>query len=401
VIGIEDYRDVAPKGAVDLLLRLAERVQGRRLLHVSGARYGGGVAEMLPRLVQILNTLGIETRWEVVGGDAEFFATSKAILAALQGAERIITDAMCEHYLEMNRITARKLSLDADLALVHDAPPVSLVDHRPAEGKWLWRCYLDVSAPHRKTWKFVRQYVARYDGVVFSLPKFVPRLPLSQFIIYPSIDPLSDKNRELTRREVRTITESLGVPLDKPLLLQVGPFDQHRDPLGAIDAYRIVKRHHDVRLVLAGGGTADGLESSELLAEVREAASQGPDVVVLNLPPEAYLQINALQRAATIVLQKSVRDGVALTVTEAMWKGKPVIGGATGGIPVQIIDDLTGYTVNSVAGAAYSVRHLLNNPELIARMGAAGREQVRRNFLITRHLADYVALLAHLTEKPA
>ena len=191
------------------------------------------------------------------------------------------------------------------------------------------------------------------------------------------------------------------MPQDKPILLQVGQFDHHRDPLGTIGAYRIVKRHHDVRLVLAGGGVAEGLESPELFAEARDAASQDPDIVVLDLPPEAQLQTNALQRAATIVLQKSVRDGVALTVSEAMWKGKPVIGGTTGGIPTQILHEVTGFAVSSVAGAAYFVRHLLSNPELIPRMGAAGREQVRRNFLITRHLSDYLALLIHLTGRTA
>ncbi len=400
MVKIEDYRAVAPQGTVDLLLRLAERVRGRRVLHVSGARYGGGVAEILARLTSIMTELGVVSVWEVVGGDAEFFATTKTIQAALQGADRSASEEMRRHYLDMNRVTAGRIRFDVDLVVVHDAGPVSLVEHRPAEGKWVWRCHLDLSAPQRKTWKFVRQYVTRYDGVVFSLPRFAPRLSLPQFVIYPSIDPLSDKNRELGRREVRAIVESLGVGQDKPMLLQVGPFDHYRDPLGTIAAYQMVKRQHDVRLVLAGGGTADNLESDEVLSEVRAAAAPDPDIVVLDLPPEAHLQINALQRAATIVLQKSVRDGVALAVAEAMWKGKPVVGGATGGIPVQIVNDVTGYTVSSVAGAAYAVRHLLSNPELIARFGGAGREQVRRSFLLTRHLAEYLALLVHLTETP-
>lgn len=401
MVKIEDYRDVAPQGAIDLLLRLADRVRSRRVVHVSAGRYGGGVAELLQRLVPLMNDLGVETAWEVIGGDAEFFATTRALHAALQGAERVVTEEMRQHYLEMNEITSQKLRLAADLVIVHDPPPASLIEHRSVEGKWIWRCHVDLSAPQRKIWKFVRQYVARYDGVVFSLPKFAPRLPVPQFIIHPSIDPLSEKNRELSRREVRAILESLGVPQDKPILLQVGQFDHYRDPVGSISAYRIVKKHHDVRLVLAGGGTTDGLESPEVLAEVQEAASRDPDIVALDLPPEAHLQINALQRAATIVLQKSIRDGVALGVAEAMWKGKPVIGGATGGIPVQIIPDVTGYTVNSVAGTAYGVRHLLNSPESIARMGAAAREQVRRNFLITRQLSDSLALLLHLTGTPS
>jgi trehalose synthase len=397
MIKIEDYREVAPQGTVDLLLWLAERLQGRHFLHVSSARYGGGVAEILHRLVPILNALGIEAGWEIIGGDAEFLATTRTLHAALQGADRVLTDEMLEHYREMNRLSAERLDLDADLVFVHDPPPASLVEHRRPGGAWVWRCHMDLSAPQRRAWNFFRQFVGRYDASVFSLPRFAPRLTIPQFIIYPSIDPLSDKNRELSRWEVRSILEGLGVTQDKPFLLQVGPLDSYRDPLGTISAYRLVKRHHDVRLVLAGRGTPDELESAPVLAQLREAAAADPDILVLDLPPEAHLQINALQRAAIIVLQKSIRDGFATGVAEAMWKGKPVIGGATGGIPMQIIYDVTGYTVNSVEGAAFRLRHLLNNPELIARMGGAGREHVRRSFLITRHLSDYLAILSRFT----
>ncbi|HLC41205.1 MAG TPA: glycosyltransferase [Methylomirabilota bacterium] len=397
MIKIEDYRDVAPQGTVDLLLKLAEKVRGRRFLHVSMTRYGGGVAEILQRLVPIMVDLGIEAGWEIIGGDAEFFSVTKAIHAALEGEDQIITDEMLQHYLEMNRLTALKLNLDADLVLVHDSPPASLVEHRPPEGTWVWRCHVDLSSPHRRIWNFFRRYVTRYDAAVFSLPKFSQKLGIPKFIIHPSIDPLSDKNRDLSRREVQTLLASLGVPQDKPLLLQVGPFDRYRDPIGIINAYRMVKKHHDVRLVLVGGGSAAGSENTDVHEVVRDTATHDPDIVLLDLPPDAHLQINALQRAATVVLQKSARDGFAIGIAEAMWKGKPVIGWASGGIPAQIIYDVTGYTVTSVEGAAFRLRHLLNNPELVARIGGAGREHVRRNFLITRHLSDYLALLVHLT----
>jgi trehalose synthase len=395
---IEEYRDVAPLGTVELLVRLADRLRGRRFLHVSATRYGAGAAEMLARVVPIMSELGLDTRWEIVVGDAEFGAAAKAVQAALQGADRVITDEMLGHYLETNRATAQKLDLDADVVLIHDPQPAALVDHRSGSGHWVWRCHLDLSAPQRRTWNFLRQYVSRYEAAVFSAPRFGQRLSIPQFVIHPSIDPLSDKNRELSRREVDRTLEGLGVPRDKVMLLQVGALDRYRDPLGTVSAYRIVKKHHDVRLVLAGIGTGDGLESGEVLAEVREAAAHDPDILVLELPPEAHLQINALQRAAAIVLQKSVRDGFALGVAEAMWKGKPVIGGMAGGIPLQIAYDVTGYTVSSVEGAAFRIRHLLNNPDLIARMGGVGREHVRRNFLITRHVSDYLALVAYFTE---
>ena len=400
MIKIDDYREVSPRGTVDLLLRLADRVRGRRFLHISATRFGGGAAEALQRLMLLMSELGLDAGWEIIGGDTEFYATAKAITAALQGEERVFTEAMLEHYLERNRASCGKLPVEADLVLVHDPAPASLVADRPAGGTWVWRCHLDLSTPERRIWNFFRPYAARYDAVVFSHPGFVPPLPIPQFIVPPSIDPLSDKNRELSRREIRTILEVLGVPLDKPVLLQVGAVDRSRDPIGVVKAYRIVKKHHDVRLVLAGGG-GDGPESGEVLAELREAAARDPDILALELPPDAQLQINALQRAATIVLQKSVRDGFAIGVAEAMWKGKPVIGGAVGGLPAQIADGVTGYTVRSAEGAAFWLRHLLNNPELIARMGGVGREHVRRNFLITRHLSDYLALLAHLTAKPA
>lgn len=391
-VRIEDYREVAPRGTVDFLLNLSERVRGRSFLHVNSTRYGGGVAEILNRLVPMMNTLGIEARWEVIKGNPDFFAVTKSFHNALQGQEQVITEEMYEMYLQVNRENAEKIPLEADLVLIHDPQPAALIESRK-QGKWIWRCHIDISQPQRRVWNFLRRFVARYDAAIFSLPNFAQRLPIPQFLIYPSIDPLSDKNRELSRAEVNQILDRLEIPRDKPILLQASRFDRFKDPLGVINAYRLVKKHNDCRLILAGGGAADDPEGAVVLAEVREAAGRDPDIHILELPPDAHLEINALQRAATIVLQKSTKEGFGLTVSEAMWKGKPVIGGAVGGITVQIIDDVTGYLVHTVEGAAFRIRHLLNNPELIGRMGGAAREHVRRNFLITRHLGDYLTLL--------
>jgi trehalose synthase len=396
VIAVDDYRRVAPPGAVDIILRLAEHVRGRRLLNVSGGRFGGGAAEILQALVPMMTDLGVDAAWEITGGDPGFYTTTAALRAALTGAERALTDEALDHYVEMNRVNGKKLALEADLVLVHDVQPATLVEHRPSSGRWVWRCHFDASRPSRRAWAFLRPYVNQYDAAVFSLPKFARRLGIPKYVIAPSIDPLSEKNRELSPREVTTLLRGLGVAQDKPLLLQVGPFTPGEDPVGVVDAYRLVKKYYNVRLVLAGTGETDR-ESVETLAELREAASHDPDIVILELPPDAHVQINALQRAATIVLQKSVQEGFGLGAAEAMWKGKPVVGGFAGGLPQQIVYDVTGYTVHSVEGAAFRVRHLLNNPELIARMGAAGREHVRRSFLITRHLTEYMALLIHLT----
>ena len=396
MIAIDDYRRVAPPGAIDMLLRLADKVRGRRLLHISGGRFGGGPAEILHTLVPMMVDLGIEATWEITGGDPGFNTTATALRAALDGAERVLTDEALDHYVEMNRVNAKKLSLDADVVLVHDVQPATLVEHRGAGSRWVWQCHFDSSRAQRRAWTFLRPWINQYDAAIFSLPRFGRRLGISRYVIAPSIDPLSAKNRDLTSREVTTILRGLDIAQDRPFLLQVAPFTAAEDPLGVVNAYRLVKKHYNVRLVLAGTGDGDRA-GVDMLAELREAARHDPDISVLELPPDAHVQINALQRAATIVLQKSVHESFGLGAAEAMWKGKPVVGGFAGGLTQQIIYDVTGYTVHSVEGAAFRLRHLLNNPELIARMGAAGREHVRRTFLVTRHLTDYMALLIHLT----
>ena len=396
MITIDDYRRVAAPGAVDMILRLAERVRGRRFLNISGGRFGSGAPEILRAAVPLLSDLGTDSSWEITGGDPGFYTTAAALRTTLEGTERVLTDEALDHYVEMNRVNAKKLRLDADLVMVHDVDPVTLVANRAAQGRWVWRCHFDCSRPQRRAWAFLRPFVNQFDAAIFSLPKFTRRLNIPRYVVAPSIDPLSDKNRDMPLREVAGTLRSLGVPQDRPFLLQVGAFTPAEDPLGVVNAYRLVKKHYNVRLVLAGSGGSEH-ESVETLAELREAASHDGDIVVLELPPDADLQINALQRAATIVIQKSVREGFGLGAAEAMWKGKPVVAGVAGGLSQQIVYDVTGYTVHSVEGAAFRLRHLLNNPELIARMGAAGREHVRRSFLITRHLTDFLALLIHLT----
>jgi trehalose synthase len=263
----------------------------------------------------------------------------------------------------------------------------------------MWRCHIDVSTPQHSVWQFLRPFVVRYDAAVFSLPMFSQRLPLPQFLVYPSIDPFSEKNRELEPDEIDRVLQRLGIPRDKPILLQVSRFDRFKDPVGVVAAYRLVKKSHDCRLVLAGGTATDDPEGAEVLAEVHEAVGVDPDVHILSLPPTADLEINALQRAATIIYQKSIREGFGLTVTEALWKGKPVIGGETGGIPVQLIHGVTGFTVNSPEGAAFYTRRLLNEPDLIEILGRQGKEYTRHRFLITRHLQEYLGLLISLQQK--
>jgi trehalose synthase len=393
---LEAYREIAPQGSVEFLFRMAETIQGKKIIHVNSTKLGGGVAEILRSLVPLLQSVGLDAQWEVITGNEEFFATTKAFHNALQGQEQKIPPAMLQNYLEVNRENAQHLSLGADFVVIHDPQPAALIESRPPKGKWIWRCHIDVSQPQRKVWDFLRQFVVNYDATIFSLPRFAQRLPIPQFLIYPSIDPLSDKNRDLTPEEQQGILRRLKVSPDKPMLLQVSRFDRFKDPLGVIQAYRLVKKHHDLQLVLAGGGASDDPEGEIVLEEVRQAAQDDPDIHVLLLPPDAHLEINALQRAAAIVLQKSLREGFGLTVAEAMWKGKPVIGGFTGGITVQLVYGVTGFTVNSVEGTAFRIHHLLDNPEVMTKMGQDAREFVRRNFLITRHLGDYLALMNYM-----
>lgn len=328
---LDDYREVVPQGTIDFLKLLAEKVQGKKFINVNSTRLGGGVAEILRSLLPLLQDVGVDARWEVIMGNEEFFNTTKAFHNALQGQEQRISPGMLQTYLEVNQENAKRLSLDADYVLIHDPQPAALIESRPPKGKWIWRCHIDISRPQWKVWNFLRQFIVKYDSAIFSLPRFAQRLPIPQFLIYPSIDPLSDKNRDLSSAEQAQILARLNIPLGKPILLQVSRFDRFKDPLGVIRAYRLVKKHHDVQLVLAGGGATDDPEGEIVLGEIREDARNDPDIHILLLPPDAHLEINALQRAATIVLQKSLREGFGLTVAEAMWKGKPVLGGFTGG----------------------------------------------------------------------
>jgi trehalose synthase len=394
---LEDYREVAPRGTIELLSRLAERLRGRRFLHVNSSRYGGGSAEILSRLVPMMQDLGIEAAWEVIVGDPDFYATIQSLELAVTGQEPPISEAMLRSYEETAAVNASKFSLEADLAMVHDLGPLPLVRHRLGRGRRVWRSHADLSATPRRVWYLLRRDIERYDAAVFSLPRFAQRLRIPAIIIHPSVDPLSEKNRDLSRREVQQVLDRLGVPQNKPILLQVAPYARSKDPMGVIQAYRLAKKYVDCRLVLAGGGAADNPEGSAVLAEVRAAAARDPEIHPLVLPPDAAVEINALQRAAAIVVQKPLHEDFGLTVAEAMWKGKPVIGSFAGGIPVQVIFEVTGFTVNSIEGAAFRIRQLLQNADLMARLGGAAREYVRRNFLITRHLGDYLALLASLT----
>jgi trehalose synthase len=395
---IDEYKNIAPKDDLILLRKLGDTLASRTFLHVNSTREGGGVAEILQRMIPILRALGIDARWEVIKGDKRFFEITKKIHNALQGHDETITDDMWAYHNEVNSRNAEHLGLAADAVLVHDPQPAPLIRFK-SSGRWIWRCHIDVSGPQPDVWNALKRHCAQYDAAVFSVAKFARSMGIDEFIIPPSIDPVSDKNRDLSAEEISAVAERFGIPPDRPMILQVSRFDRFKDPIGVIKAYRMVKKYNDCILVLAGSPATDDPEGAAVLQEVQEYASGDPDVIILLLPPFSDRDINALQRLATVVLQKSLKEGFGLTVAEAMWKEKPVLGGAVGGIPMQIVHGATGFLVHSTEGAAFRIRQLLNNPDMAKRLGTQGREYVRANFLITRQARDYLAIWYALENK--
>jgi len=396
---LDDYVRLLGTAEVDELRVLARRLEGRDIQMVNSTAVGGGVAEILNRLVPLAQELGVSIRWDVISGGADFFEITKAFHNALQGGAYEAKPENFEIFLAYNEQNRARLRLDAEITIIHDPQPVALInDRQDHSGHWIWRCHIDLSRPNPTVWKFLETYVHRYDGAIFSSPEFTRQLPIPQYLIYPSIDPLADKNRELEPEFIRSVLEKFGIDPSRPILAQISRFDRWKDPVGVIRAYRIVKRYFDCQLVLAGGGAADDPEGSAVLAEVRDAGSGDADIHILELPPWSPLEINALQRGATIVIQKSLREGFGLTVTEALWKKKPVVASAVGGIPSQVIHKHTGLLAHSVEGTAYQVRFLLSHPDIAEKLGSQGREHVREQFLITAHLRRYLTLFLHLIE---
>jgi len=395
-----DYEAIVGRTILDELYLLAEMLKGKRVKMINSTAVGGGVAEILNRLVPLLNGLEIETQWDVIKGGEDFFEVTKKIHNALHGEQTLFPPRMRETFLEVSRENLRNTGLDQDIIVIHDPQPIVYIEAKnQTTAKWVWRCHIDISHPDEEVWEFLKGYVEQYDAALFSSPRFSKRLPIPQFLFFPSIDPLSDKNRELESEFIDEVLERFNIPQDKPIISQISRFDRLKDPIGVIKAYRMAKRYIDCQLVLAGGGASDDPESEVVLDEVRTEAKRDPDIHILLLPPTSSLEINALQRASTLILQKSIREGFGLTVSEALWKKKPVIGSAVGGIPAQIIPNFTGALVYSIEGTAYQIRYLLSHPDIAKRLGDYGHEYVKQEFLITRSLRRYL-LLFHILFHP-
>ncbi len=395
------YARVAGKDAIQKLEQLAAPMKDKKFVHVNSTRVGGGVAEILMKMVPLMNELGIDTTWEVITGEDKFYQCTKSMHNALQGDPVDISDELFEAYEETNAKNAELLRPtleEADYVIIHDPQPAPLLSLCPnRKGKWVWRCHIDASKPYPQVWNYLSNYVKEYDASFFSLADFAQQLPHTQYLIPPSIDPLSEKNMDLDQKEIEIVYKEFNLDPNRPIMLQVSRYDRFKDPLGVINAYKLVKDSiPDIQLVLAGGGADDDPEGEEVLREVKEAAGDDSDIHILLLPPDSHTTINALQRASDIILQKSLKEGFGLTVTEAMWKGKPIIGGNTGGIRLQIVNHHTGFLVDTPEGAAHRIIELLQNPEKMSEIGIKAKEYVRVNFLNTRHLREILSLFTLL-----
>jgi trehalose synthase len=398
---LSDYEPIVGKNTIEELKSLSLRLSGKVVRNINSTSVGGGVAEILNRINPLLNELGIRSHWSVIKGGGNFFAVTKKIHNILHGKKDTLSEREIDLFLHTAEENLKSMDLSGDIVFIHDPQPIALIKMKEKfkKSKWIWRCHVDVSQPGAQVWDFLEPYIEKYDASVFSAPSFSHQLKIRQFLIPPSIDPLSDKNRELSSQTIERVLNKFGIVRDKPIIAQISRFDYLKDPLGVIDVYRLVKRYIDCKLILAGGGATDDPESGKVVAEVRKKAGNDPDIHVLAMSAASDVEINALQRSADVILQKSLREGFALTVTEALWKAKPVVASCVGGIPLQIKHKFSGLLSRTIEGSAYWVKQLLNSPEYAKTLGVTGKEHIRQNFLLTRHLRDYLLLFLALYHK--
>jgi len=394
---LNDYAAIIGQPEIDEIRYIARLLRGKTVKMVNSTAVGGGVAEILNRLIPLMQELEVQTKWEVITGGNDFFEVTKGFHNALHGGDYHPTKEILDIFLMYNEQNRQRMEFVEDLFVIHDPQPAGLIRSKERNrGKWIWRCHIDLSNPHREVWNFLKPFIEQYDASIFSSPAFTRQLSIPQYLFYPSIDPLSEKNKDLDDAYVQKVCEDFGIDRKRPVITQISRFDRLKDPVGVIQAYKLAKKYVDCQLVLAGGGASDDPEGAVVLAEVMQEAGDDPDVIILNLPPWSALEINALQRASNIVIQKSLKEGFGLTVTEALWKNKPVIAGAVGGIPTQVIHKLTGALVHSVEGCAYQIRYLLTHPEFAEQLGRNGHEHSKENFLLTSNVKRWLILFQQM-----
>jgi len=396
---IEKYIPFVGEEAIAELFVLSKKLKNLRILHINSTRKGGGVAEILHRLVPLMNELGIKTDWQIIEGDEKFFKFTKKLHNLLHiPCESCFDSSEIVYYLKITYENCEKINTENyDIVFVHDPQPMGLIIKKIPGQKWIWRCHVDTSTPDPRAWAFLENFLNAYDACIFHMPEFIYEgIVIPAYTIRPSIDPLHPKNIDLSEEEIKNTLTRFGIDPEKPILLQVSRFDRLKDPFGVLKAFKIVKKKYDCQLILVGSFASDDPEGEEVYKELLNLAAGEKDVFILNLPPDSHKEINAFQRGATVVIQKSLKEGFGLVVSEAMWKAKPVVGSNVGGIKRQIVHGITGYLVNSVEGAAFRIRQLLANAEIRNLLGNHAKERVKHRFLIIRHLRDYLVLINSL-----
>jgi len=398
---LDAYQGVVPDPILEALRERARALHGARILHVNATAYGGGVSELLRSSVPLLRDLGLTVDWNVIGGSPDFFRATKALHNALQGATQTLTEAEQAAYMDCTRENAPLLDGSYDFVVVHDPQPAALLSvHGKGHSRWVWRCHIDTSEPNPDAWRFLRPFLADYDAAVFTMPDFVPPdLPVARVrTIAPAIDPLSPKNLDISDHTASQILDWIGIDLPGRLITQVSRFDPWKDPFGVIAAYQLVREEiPDVQLALVGSMALDDPEGWEVYAQLTERAQNDPLIHInTNLTGASNVEVNAFQRMSDVVVQKSIREGFGLVVSESLWKGTPVVAGRAGGIPMQMPEGVGGVLVDSVEECANALLELLNDDQLAARLGAAGRAHVREHYLLPRLLMEELELLSTL-----
>ncbi|BAF59770.1 glycosyltransferase [Pelotomaculum thermopropionicum SI] len=398
---LQDYEGIAGSALIEEIRNLGEKLKGFNILHINSTLVGGGVVEILNSLVPLMQEAGLLARWEVLEGGPEFFNTTKQFHNGMHGQPVNITGEMLKSYLAAAQQNHHLVEGHADLIVLHDQQPLGLTAFRgESEACWLWYCHIDPRYAVPEVWYFLAPMAAVCDVAVFHLPEYARDLPLLQYFMPPAIDPLSDKNRDVSPKEYEEVLKRIGVdPEGPPVILQVSRFDRLKDPIGVIQAFKLVRKNRECRLILAGGSADDDPEGAAVLEEVRAEAEGNSDIMVLSLAPDANLEINVLQRRAEVIIQKSLREGFGLTATEALWKAKPLVATPAGGLVHQVLDGKTGLIARTVEEAAEKLITLLDNEELGKFLGATGREHVRQNYILPVYLRNWMKLLTMIARK--
>lgn len=394
---VHDYRHIVGDKVISRIYQKANKLYHKRVIHINSTYAGGGVAEILNSLTPLMNDAGVDTDWRIIRGTPDLFNITKKFHNALQGDKINLSSIKKKLYMQANEDFSTYASLDHDCVFIHDPQPLPLIQFYRKKQPWIWRCHIDLSNPNKELWEFLKDFILRYDLMVVSSKKYTKKdLPIEQIIFQPVIDPLTPKNMELSDKDSAKYLKKFGVPTDKPLITQISRFDKWKDPLGVVEIFKMVKKEIDCRLVLCGSMASDDPEGMKIYEKVRYRSNhlvENGDIILIT--SENNILVNALQRKSAVVLQKSLREGFGLTVTEALWKGTPVVASNVGGIPLQIKHEETGYLYDPENKEAFAEKiiEIIQNPKKFKEMTKAAKEFVRKNFLITRLLESYFDIL--------